>query len=266
MDGTMNHVLPRGVWIGYLAAVLAFLFAPIAAAFVFSFNADRFPSFPLGGFSLRWYADVWADPKVWEAARNTLLIALVSATIATFIGFAAAYADQRFAFRGKQAVLILALVPPTIPLVIMGLAMLAYLSRLGLSGAIASIVIAHVVLAAPFAMAVCRLRLSQMDPALEAAAHNLGANPWVAFREVILPFAWPGILAAFFLTLAVSFDEFAVAWFVGGLNETIPVRILSTLQGQVNPTIHAIGTITFAVSMLLILSAQRLLRSASPDA
>jgi spermidine/putrescine transport system permease protein len=260
MSGTMHHVLPRIAWSGYLSLGLGFLFAPVAAAFVFSFSADRFPTLPMSGLSLQWYAEALADPKVWEAAGNTVLVAVVNATIATALGFAAAYADIRFRFIGKRLVLVAALLPPTIPLVIMGLAMLAYLSRIGLSGTLTSIVICHVVLSAPFAMAVCRLRLSQMDQSLEAAAHNLGAPPWVAFREIVLPFAWPGILAAFFLTLAVSFDEFAVAWFVGGLNETIPVRILSTLQGQVSPVIHAIGTMTFAVSMALILISQYLLR------
>ena len=146
--------------------------------------------------------------------------------------------------------------PPTIPLVIMGLAMLAWLSNLGLSGTVTAVIISHTVLGAPFAMAVIRLRLSQMDPALEAAAWNLGASEWGAMRHVILPFCGPAIISALCLTAAVSFDEFAVAWFVSGLNKTVPVVILEILQGNVDPQINAIGTVVFLTSMTLVVLAQ----------
>ncbi len=252
----------------YILLAFGFIFAPIAASFVFSFNIDRFPSLPLGGFSTVWYEAVWADPLVWEGLRNTLIAGTVVSVLATAIGFGAAYTDFRYKFFGKTAYVALALLPPTIPVVILGLAMLAFLSNVGLSGAIYSVIIAHVVMCAPFAMAICRLRLSQMDPSLEAAAWNLGATEWMAMRHVILPFCRPAILAALFITMAVSFDEFAVAWFVSGLNETLPVKVLGFLQGQVSPRINVIGTFVFLASMTLIILAQILLmkRSASPAA
>ncbi len=252
----------------YVALSFGFIFAPIAASFVFSFNADRFPSLPLGGFSTVWYEAVWNDPLVWEGLRNTLIAGIVVSVLATVIGFGAAYTDFRYRFLGKTVYVALALLPPTIPVVILGLAMLAFLSSTHLSGAIYSVMIAHVVMCAPFAMAICRLRLSQMDPSLEAAAWNLGATEWMAMRHVILPFCRPAILAALFITMAVSFDEFAVAWFVSGLNETLPVKVLGFLQGQVSPRINVIGTFVFLASMTLIILAQILLmkRSASPAA
>ena len=252
----------------YVALSFGFIFAPIAASFVFSFNADRFPSLPLGGFSTVWYEAVWNDPLVWEGLRNTLIAGIVVSVLATAIGFGAAYTDFRYRFFGKTVYVALALLPPTIPVVILGLAMLAFLSSTHLSGAIYSVMIAHVVMCAPFAMAICRLRLSQMDPSLEAAAWNLGATEWMAMRHVILPFCRPAILAALFITMAVSFDEFAVAWFVSGLNETLPVKVLGFLQGQVSPRINVIGTFVFLASMTLIILAQILLmkRSASPAA
>ena len=108
----------------------------------------------------------------------------------------------------------------------------------------------------PFAMAIIRLRLSQMDPSLEAAAWNLGATNWRAMKEVIFPFVKPAIVSALCLTAAVSFDEFAVAWFVSGLNKTVPVMILEILQGQVDPRINAIGTFVFLTSISLVVVAQ----------
>jgi spermidine/putrescine transport system permease protein len=245
-------------WI-YLAAIFTFVFAPIAASVVFSFNSDRFPTLPLGHFTTDWYARAFSRPEVWEAIGNSLVVAASTSAIATFIGFATAYTDFRYGFRFKQAYLALALLPPTLPLVILGLATLGWLSQVGLSGTLTGIVIAHVVLATPFAMAICRLRLSQMDPALEAAAWNLGASEWGAMRHVILPFCAPAIASALCLTAAVSFDEFVVAWFVSGLNRTVPVLILEILQGNVDPQINAIGSVVFLTSMSLVVAAQFLI-------
>lgn len=243
----------------YLAALFVFVFAPIAASVVFSFNSDRFPTLPLGHFTTDWYLRAFSRPELWEAIGHSLLVAGVTSVLATAIGFATAYTDFRYGFRFKQAYLALALLPPTLPLVILGLAMLAWLSQIGLSGTIAGIVIAHTVLATPFAMAICRLRLSQMDGALEAAAWNLGASQWGAMRHVILPFCAPAIVSALCLTAAVSFDEFIVAWFVSGLNRTVPVMILEILQGNVDPQINAIGSVVFLTSMTLVISAQFLI-------
>jgi spermidine/putrescine transport system permease protein len=247
----------------YIGIAYAFVFAPIAASFVFSFNADRFPSIPLGAFSLEWYRVVAADPLVWQGLRNTLVIGLTVGVISTLLGFGAAYTDYRYKFFGKQVYLALALLPPTIPVIILGLAMLAYLSRINLSGRAISVIISHVVVCAPFAMAIIRLRLSQMDQALEPAAWNLGASEWATMRHVIVPFTKPAIFGALFITMAVSFDEFAVAWFVSGLNETLPVKVLGFLQGQVSPRINAIGTFVFVTSMTLVILAQILLSGKS---
>ena len=243
----------------YIFAAYAFVFAPIAASFVFSFNSDRFPSIPLGHFSLEWYQAVASDPLVWEGLRNTLFVGVIAGVVSTLLGFGAAYTDYRYKFFGKQIYLALALLPPTIPVIILGLAMLAYLSRINLSGNALSVIISHVVVCAPFAMAIIRLRLSQMDPALEPAAWNLGASEWKTMRHVIVPFTKPAIFGALFITMAVSFDEFAVAWFVSGLNETLPVKVLGFLQGQVSPRINAIGTFVFVTSMTLVILAQMLL-------
>ncbi|MCX7646462.1 MAG: ABC transporter permease [Rhodobacteraceae bacterium] len=243
----------------YLLALFVFVFAPIVTSMVFSFNSDRFPTVPLGHFTLRWYETAFARPEVWTAFRNSLIVAVSAAALSTALGFATAYTDFRYGFRFKQAYLALALLPPTIPLVIMGLAMLAWLGRLGLSGTLTGIVIAHTVMGAPFAMAICRLRLQQMDPALEAAAWNLGASPWRAMGTVVLPFCLPALISAFCLTAAVSFDEFIVAWFVSGLNRTVPVAILEILQGNVDPQINAIGTVVFLTSMTLVVVAQLML-------
>lgn len=251
------------LWI-YVGAVFVFIFAPIVTSFVVSLNVDRFPTLPLGGFSTKWYEAIAEDPTLLPAMRNTLIVGVSVSVLATLLGFGAAYTDFRYRFFGKNVYLALALLPPTIPVVILGLAMLVFLSQVGLFGKLHSIIISHVVVCTPFAMALIRLRLSQMDPSLEAAAWNLGAGQWRALREVILPFTLPAILSALFITMAVSFDEFAIAFFVSGFNETLPVRILAMFQGQVSPRINAIGSIVFIVSMTLVVLAQVILVARRP--
>jgi len=243
----------------YVVAVLVFILAPIVTSFVVSLNVDRFPTLPLGGFSLRWYEAIGQDPALPPAFKNTAVVGISVSVLATILGFAAAYTDYRYRFLGKPIYLALALLPPTIPVIILGLAMLIFLTKIGLFGTLVAVIVSHVVLCLPFAMALIRLRLSQMDPALEAAAWNLGASEWRAVREIILPFTLPAILAALFITMAVSFDEYAIAWFVSGFQETLPVRILAMLQGQVSPRINAIGSIVFTVTMILVVLAQLLL-------
>ncbi|MBL94437.1 MAG: polyamine ABC transporter permease [Magnetovibrio sp.] len=243
----------------YICLVFVFVVAPILASFIFSFNSDRFPTIPLGNFTLHWYKTIYHDKDVWDALWISVTSAISVSIIATFIGFCTAYTDYRYNFFGKSAYLALALLPPTIPLVIMGLAMLAWLSHIGMSGRWYSIIIAHVVLCTPFAMAIIRIRLAQLNSSAEAAAWNLGASEWRTMGEIIIPFSLPAIISSLCLTAAVSFDEFAVSWFVSGLNKTIPVIILEVLQGQVDPQINAIGTFVFLTSMTLVVIAQILL-------
>ncbi|WP_421700109.1 ABC transporter permease [Ancylobacter sp.] len=251
--------LRRLLLVVYTALVFAFIFAPIVSTIVFSFNADRFPSLPWGGFSLQWYEAIFADATIQRGLMNSLVVAGVTCVIATFLGFSAAYIDYRYRFLGKSVYLALAALPPTVPVVILGVALLTFEGRVGLSGTLTGIIVGHVVLSTPFAMALVRMRLADLDPDIERAAWNLGASPWATMFGVIVPFCLPAILAAVFLTAAVSFDEFMIAWFVSGVNETLPVRVLAMLQGQVSPRINAIGAIVFGVSITLIVLAQLLL-------
>ena len=240
----------------YAALIAGFIFLPIFVSFLFSFNSDRFPTLPISGFTIIWYETVFSDPDFWRSAKNSLIVSACTSVIATALGFCTAYTDYRYSFRGKSMFLAIILLPPMIPLIIIALAMLAWFSRVGISGQIASIIAAHTVLTAPFAMAIIRLRLSQIDGNLEAAAWNLGANEWRALIEVILPCCKPAILSSLFLTAAVSFDEFTVAWFVSGLNKTLPVHVLEIVQGTIDPQVNVIGTFVFCVSITLVVISQ----------
>jgi spermidine/putrescine transport system permease protein len=246
------------VWLqkAYVILCLAFIFCPIITLIAFSFNVDRFPSLPWKGFSLAWYSAVFEDPTILDAFRNTLVVGASAAVVSTLLGFTAAYFDFRWNFPWKRIYLAIVVLPPTIPFLILGLALLLFLSRIGLGSSLTAVFVSHVVICTPFALAIIRMRLAEMDTGLEEAAWNLGAGEWRSVSEVILPFVAPAILASALITMAVSFDEFMIAWFVSGLDQTLPVKILLLLQGQVSPRINAIGTIVSLISFTLVAIAQ----------
>lgn len=249
----------RAILLTSVGFAFVFLYAPILSSFVFSFNSDRFPTLPLGEFTFDWYRLAYSDELVRNAFGNSLIVGLTVAPVATLIGFGAAYADYRLNFLGKRFWMVFSLLPPLVPVVVVGLAMLVYFSRIGISGTLAAVIVSHIVLTAPFAMAVIRLRLAQIDDNIEYAARNLGASDWRSVGLVIWPATRGSVLAAFMMCLAVSLDEYAVAWFIGGLNETVAVRILSSLQSAVTPQINAIGSVTFITTLGLILGSLALI-------
>lgn len=240
----------------YVVLVFAFIFAPIIVSFVFSFSENRFPTLPLTEFSTRWYQKVLEEPAFAQAFGRSLIVAGLTSMISTFIGFGAAYVDYRYRFFGQKLYVAIGIASPMVPVLILGVAMLMFLSQIGLSGALYSVVISHVVLCTPFAIAINRLKLSHMEPNLEAAAWNLGANEWRTMRMIILPYCIPAILASVFITAAISLDEFAIAWFVSGLEETLPVRVLNLVARQSSPSVNAIGSFTFTLSLTLVVLAQ----------
>lgn len=238
----------QAVW---TVLVFAFILTPIASLVFFSFNADRFPSLPWGGFSLEWYRAIFADDTVRAGFWRSIQVSAFVSVVATFIGFATAYTDYRYNFRGKLPYLAIAALPPTVPVLILGLGMLSFFSMVNLVGTLRAVMFGHVVICAPFAMALIRMRLADMSPDIEPAAWNLGASRWATMWRVTIPWCLPSIIASLAITAAVSFDEFMIAWFVSGLEETLPVRILALLQGQVSPRINAIGSLVFFISITL---------------
>ncbi|MEO0766592.1 MAG: ABC transporter permease subunit, partial [Pseudomonadota bacterium] len=191
------------------------------------------------------------DDTVRAGFWRSIQVSAFVAVVATFIGFATAYTDYRYNFRGKMSYLAIAALPPTVPVLILGLGMLSFFSMVNLVGTLRAVMFGHVVICAPFAMALIRMRLADMSPDIEPAAWNLGASRWSTMWRVTIPWCLPSIIASLAITAAVSFDEFMIAWFVSGLEETLPVRILALLQGQVSPRINAIGSLVFFISISL---------------
>jgi spermidine/putrescine transport system permease protein len=243
----------------YLVAGFVFLMLPIVTLVVFSFQKNQYASLPGQGWSLRWYIKLFSDGVLLQALKTSLIVSPMAATGASVIGFFAAYAVNRFVFRGRTLLSVLLVLPILVPPLILGVAFLGLLSRLGLQGQLYSVLIAHIVLVTAPAMAIIQLRLSQMPASIEEAAWDLGCTEWQALWRVVLPFALSGIAGGWLLAFTFSFDEFVIAWFVSGFEPTLPVAIYAYIVGSADPSLNAIASIIFVLSGLVLCGVELLL-------
>ena len=243
----------------YMAVGYFFLVLPIVTMIVFSFQKGQFASIPGQGWTLQWYGKLFDDGTLLKALGNSLIVSPLAASGACVLGFLAAYSIHRFRFWGRGAFSVLLVLPVLIPPLILGVAFLGLLSRIGLQGQLLSVVLTHMVIITAPAMAVIQLRLGQMPSSLEEAAWDLGATEFQTLYKVVLPFALPGIAGGWLLAFTFSFDEFIVAWFVSGFEQTLPVAVYAYIVGSVDPSLNAVGSIVFALSMLSLIGVELLL-------
>lgn len=240
------------------AAVMGyvFLYLPLAVVVLFSFNAAP-TSTDFTGFSIHWYRVLLHDREMLLAAKNSFLIAAVASLASTFLGTLAAFAMQRwrawfFSF--------LLFGPMAVPEVLMGVSLLLFFVLCGFPLGMISIILAHIAFCVSFVAILVASRLMEMDPLLLDAALDLGATPQQAFWRITLPFITPAVAAGFLLAYTLSIDDFVITFFTAGPGaSTLPVRIFSIIRLTVTPEVNAISTLLLAVSVTLILFAQRLL-------
>jgi spermidine/putrescine transport system permease protein len=231
-----------------------FLYAPIAVVVVYSFNAARFGT-RWTGFTTKWYAALLDNPAALSAAKNTLLLAVFSTVIATVLGTLLGYGLDRFTFPGKRFFSRLLYVPVFIPDIILAVALLLFYSLirswLGLFDlGLTTMVLAHVTFQIPFVAIVVRSRLAGLDPVLEEAARDLGADDWQTFTCVTLPLILPGIVAGGMLAFTLSLDDFVVSFFTSGPGSTtLPILIYSSVKRGITPDINALSTLIILASI-----------------
>jgi spermidine/putrescine transport system permease protein len=242
-----------------------FLYAPIAVVIVFSFNAARH-GVAWKGFTTDWYRDLLGNELALAAAKNTLLLGVVSTAIATVLGTLLAFGLSRAVLPGQRWITPLLQVPVFIPDIVLAAAMLLFYSLarswLGLFElGLGTMVIAHVTFQIPFVAIVVRARLTGLPPSLDEAARDLGANAWQSFRCVTLPLILPGVLAAAMLAFTLSLDDFVVSFFTSGPGATtLPILIYSSVKRGVTPDINALATLIVLASLVATLSVVLLQR------
>ncbi|WP_439814992.1 ABC transporter permease [Zavarzinia sp. CC-PAN008] len=240
----------------YLAIGFVFLMLPIATLVIFSFQKNQYASIPGQGWSFRWYEKLFNDGTLLDALTSSLIVSPLAATGASILGFLAAYGVHRWRFRGRTTLMLTIMLPLMIPGLILGVAFLGLLSRVGMQGQLLSVLLAHVVLVTAPAMAIIQLRLSQMPPELEQAAWDLGATEFQTMMRVVLPFAASGIAGGWLLAFTFSFDEFVIAWFVSGFDKTLPVAVYEYIVGSADPSLNAMASIIFVLSGIALIGVE----------
>ena len=241
----------------YVGLILFFLYAPILAMALMSFNESEFYQLPVQ-YSTVWYEKLWENDTILNSAWRSIWIALVVTVIATVLGTAASIALWRYEFPGKGVLQVLLFPPIAIPWLITGTAMLIFFFGVGLGRGTPSVILGHVALALPYVIVVVTARLATLDRTLEEAARSLGASPWIVTRAVTLPWIAPGIVAGALFAFAVSFDQFVVSYFLSEPGDTtLPVLIYSAIRKGFTPEINAISTIIIVLSMAAMLIAAR---------
>lgn len=247
----------------YSLLYVAALYAPILFIALFAFNAGTTIAFPLKGFTLQWFTEVFSAAPLLDALWNSLRVALAASIISTFLGTLAAKAVSRPSLPGRTVFLGLLGLPLLVPGIVVGISLLIVASGAGLS--LSTIAFAHILFCTPFAMMIMLPRFEGMDASLEEASRDLGEGPFMTFRRVVLPIAAPGILSSLLLTFPVSLDEFVLAFFLAGTDNTLPIFIWSQLRFPNRlPGVLALSTLILAFSFLLVLVAEKLRRTGAP--
>ena len=237
-------------------ACLIILYAPLIVVTIYSFN-DSTSITTWGGFSWRWYADVFTGPEAPRfkaAAWNSITIAILAATTATAIAVAAAVAMIRGGrFRGKSATFALINLPLMVPEIVVAVACLIFFTTIGLTTGYLTILIAHITFCIPFAYLPIAARLQGIEDTYEQAARDLYASRAQAFRLILLPLMLPGILSGFLLAFIISLDDFIITSFAKGAGmETLPTAIFGSVKQGIKPNIMAISTMMLAVSVIFV--------------
>ncbi|MES2713532.1 MAG: ABC transporter permease [Pseudomonadota bacterium] len=243
----------RWALLALCGAVLAFLVLPVLAVVPLSFNAGSFLTYPMSGFSLRWYTDFLTSPRWLPALWNSVLIGVFSTVIATVLGTSAALGLDRMGGLPRQLLHALFLMPVVVPVVVIGSSLYALFAALGLTASYRGLILAHSLLGAPFVVITVAATLSGFDRRLLNAALSLGATPTQAFRRVTLPLIMPGVVSGALFAFATSFDEIVVTLFIAGPQQrTLPLQMFDGVREQISPTITAAATLLFLVSVALV--------------
>ena len=241
----------------YALGYLVFLYAPILLLPIFAFNDGTIIAFPLQGFTLKWFGQMFGNPTLALAVKNSLIIAVSSAVLATCLGVFAARAATRYSFPGKGGLVGLIMLPLVLPEIIVAVSLLGVLLGLGLSLGIWTVILGHVLICTPFAMAILNSAFQSLDRSLEEAAYDLGEGRWSTFRLITLPLVAPGIVSSLLISFTISLDEFIIAFFLAGTEPTLPVYIFSQFRfPQAVPAIMALGTLLVILSITLLAIAE----------
>jgi putative spermidine/putrescine transport system permease protein len=255
---------PRGIRIAlriWMVLVLAFLFVPMAIILTYAFNPSNIQSWPIHGFTVKWFSLTWNDPQVRESLTLSVKAGLLATGIALVLGSAAAAAVHRFRFFGREVVSFIVVLPLALPGIITGIALNAFFAFNGLNLSLWTIVVGHATFCIVLVYNNLLARLRRLSPSLTEASMDLGASGWQTFVYVLLPMVSTALISGALLAFALSFDEVIVTTFTAGAQNTLPLWIFGAIRlGQQLPKVNVVVFLVLVLTFVPVYLAQRLTR------
>ncbi len=237
----------------YIGLILVFLYAPIATLIVLSFNASKTRS-KWGGFTIKWYVQLFQNRDILQALWNTLLIALVSALVATIIGTITCIAMSGMKRRSRAILTGVTNIPMLNAEIVTGISLMLLFISFGLRFGYGTILISHITFNIPYVMLSVLPRVKTLNPSTYEAAMDLGATNIKAFFKVVFPDLFPGIASGFLMAFTMSIDDFIITHFTKGVGvDTLSTKIYTEVKKGIKPEMYALSTIIFATVILLLL-------------
>jgi putative spermidine/putrescine transport system permease protein len=236
--------------------LLGFLLLPILVIVPLSFSDSTFLAYPVPGWSLRWYENLFTSDAWARAAKNSFIVAPAATLIATVLGTLTAVGLARIQFPGKGLLMSVLIAPMVVPIVVVGVACYLFFARIGLADTYLGLIVVHAALGAPFVVTTVMATLQSFNFNLVRASQSLGAGPVQTFFRVTLPVIAPGVISGALFAFATSFDEVVVTLFIAGPQQvTLPRQMFTGIRENINPTIAAVATLLtiFTTSLMGVL-------------
>jgi putative spermidine/putrescine transport system permease protein len=245
----------------WAVGVVLFLWLPLGIILVYAFNTSNIQSWPIPGFTLRWFRVAWEDREARAALILSLKAALAATGIALVLGTMAAAAVSRFRFFGRETLSFLFILPLALPGVITGIALSSFYTFWGVPFSLWTIVIGHATFCVVIVYNNVLARLRRTSPSLLEASMDLGADGWQTFRFVTFPVLSTALVSGALLAFALSFDEVIVTLFTAGAQNTLPIWILGKIRlGQQLPEVNAVVFVVIVLTIVPVVVSQRLAR------
>ncbi len=248
----------------YLGLVILFLYAPILVLVVLSFNSSKSRS-KWGGFTTKWYSSMFANDTIMLALKDTLLIAALSALIATLLGTAAAIAINHMRKVPRTVMLGITNIPMLNAEIVTGISLMLLFLAIGLDLGFFTVLLSHTAFNVPYVILSVMPKLAQTNQSTYEAAMDLGATPLKAFFLVVLPDIFPGVISGFLLAFTLSFDDFIITHFTRGATvNTLSTLIYSETRKGIKPEMYALSALLFAAVLLLLILVNLLGKKSGP--
>ncbi len=237
--------------------ILLFLLLPILVIIPLSFSSSSFLAYPIPGWSLQWYDNLFNSDDWARATRNSFIVAPLATLLATVLGTMAAVGLSRVNFLGKSTLMSLLISPMVVPIVVVGVSTYLFFAKVGLSDTYTGLILVHAALGAPFVVTTVLATLQGFNHNLVRASLSLGAGPLETFFRITLPIIAPGVISGALFAFATSFDEVVVTLFIAGPSQvTLPRQMFTGIRENISPTIAAVATLLIIFTTMLMLGLE----------